>query len=103
MPCAALSSPCDRLQPHVARLCRDVQTRSEKLYYPATILGRFDLGPDRFQIALPTSPIGTLRRIHSSEALYRLGVTTVYLTHDCGQIINPGGLKNQLDVTCCKP
>src|SRR6185295_11039638 len=24
-------------------------------------------------------------------------VNTVYLTHDCGQLINPDGLKNQLD------
>jgi CO/xanthine dehydrogenase Mo-binding subunit len=41
--------------------------------------------------------IGAVADVEVNRSTGDIRVTTVYLTHDCGQIINPDGLKNQLD------
>ncbi len=41
--------------------------------------------------------VGAVADVEVKRSTGEIKVTTVYLTHDCGQIINPDGLKNQLD------
>jgi nicotinate dehydrogenase subunit B len=41
--------------------------------------------------------IGAVADVEVNRSTGAIKVTTVYLTHDCGQIINPDGLQNQLD------
>jgi nicotinate dehydrogenase subunit B len=41
--------------------------------------------------------IGAVADVEVNRSTGEIKVNTVYLTHDCGQIINPDGLKNQLD------
>jgi nicotinate dehydrogenase subunit B len=41
--------------------------------------------------------VGAVADAEVKRSTGEIKVTTVYLTHDCGQIINPDGLKNQLD------
>lgn len=41
--------------------------------------------------------VGAVADVEVKRSTGEIKVSTVYLTHDCGQIINPDGLKNQLD------
>jgi nicotinate dehydrogenase subunit B len=41
--------------------------------------------------------VGAVADVEVNRSTGDIRVTTVYLTHDCGQIINPDGVKNQLD------
>ncbi|HEX2511054.1 MAG TPA: molybdopterin cofactor-binding domain-containing protein, partial [Xanthobacteraceae bacterium] len=41
--------------------------------------------------------VGAVADVEVKRSTGEIKVTTVYLTHDCGQIINPDGLRNQLD------
>ena len=41
--------------------------------------------------------VGAVADVEVKRSTGEIKVTTFYLTHDCGQIINPDGLKNQLD------
>jgi nicotinate dehydrogenase subunit B len=41
--------------------------------------------------------IGAVADVEVNRSTGAIKVATVYLTHDCGQIINPDGLRNQLD------
>jgi nicotinate dehydrogenase subunit B len=41
--------------------------------------------------------VGAVADVEVKRSTGEIKVSTIYLTHDCGQIINPDGLRNQLD------
>src|SRR5215475_3152178 len=41
--------------------------------------------------------VGAVAEVEVDRASGDIRVTKIFVTHDCGQIINPDGLRNQLD------